>query len=100
MIRPYPALACCENEIREAAIAIISLCSHTSLLSAISNDMDADLVYSQQIAGYGKKGDVLLAISTSGNSQNVVDATTTAEIQEYHLPVYHTICRIIENRFF
>jgi gamma-glutamyl:cysteine ligase YbdK (ATP-grasp superfamily) len=63
MIRPYPALGCCENEIMEAAIAIISLCSHTSLLSAISNDMDAD-------------------------------------IQEYHLPVYHTICRIIENRFF
>jgi len=116
------------------AVPAISLCSQTSLVSAISNDMDADLVYSQQIAGYGKKGDVLFAFSTSGNSQNVVNATitakakglrvigltgqhggtmnqycntaicvpstSTAEIQEYHLPVYHTICRIIENRFF
>ena len=116
------------------ALPAISLCSHTSLFTAISNDMDADLVFSQQIAGYGRKGDVLFAITTSGNSQNVVDAaitakakgmmvigltgqhggmikqycdtaicvpsTTTAEVQEYHLPVYHAICRIIEIRFF
>ena len=116
------------------ALPAISLCSHTSLLTTISNDMDADLVYSQQVAAYGRKGDVLFAITTSGNSRNVVDAaitakaegmgvigltgqhrgmikqycdtagcvpaTTTAEIQEYHLPVYHTICRIIENKFF
>ncbi len=116
------------------ALPAISLCAHTSLFTAISNDMDADLVFSQQVAGYGKSGDVLFAISTSGNSRNVVDAaitakakglkvigltgqhggamkqycdtvicvpsTTTADIQEYHLPVYHAICRIIENRFF
>ena len=118
----------------QEGLPAISLCSQTSLLSAISNDMDADLVYAQQVAGYGKKDDVLFAISTSGNSQNVVNAaitakakglrvigltgkqgglmkqycdtaicvpsTTTAEIQEYHLPVYHALCRIIENRFF
>jgi len=118
----------------QTALPAISLCSHTALLSAVANDMDADLAYSQQVAGYGREGDVLFAISTSGNSQNVVFATitarakglkvigltgqhggrikqycdtaicvpstTTAEIQEYHLPVYHTICRIIENKFF
>jgi len=116
------------------ALPAISLCSHMSLLSAISNDMDPDLVFSQQIAGYGRSGDVLFAITTSGNSRNVVDAaitakakgmevigltgqnggkirqycdtaicvpaSSTAEIQEYHLPVYHAICRIIETRFF
>ncbi len=34
--------------------------------------MDADLVYSQQIVGYGRTGDLLFAISTSGNSQNIM----------------------------
>lgn len=118
----------------ENALPAISLSAHAALCSAISNDMDASLVYAQQIVGYGRPGDLLIAISTSGNSQNVVDAAITAkakgmtvvgltgqsggnlkqycdiaicvpsnstpEIQEYHLPVYHTICKIVENRFF
>lgn len=116
------------------ALPAISLNAHPALYSAIANDIDANLAFAQQILGYGIKGDVLIAISTSGESQNVIDAaitakamglkvigmtgqtggklkeycdiivrvpaTYTAEVQEFHLPVYHTICRIVENRFF
>jgi phosphoheptose isomerase len=118
----------------QGALPAISLNAHASLYSAISNDMDASLVFAQQIAGYGKKDDVLIAMSTSGNSRNIIDAVITASalgmtvigltgesggkmrsycdimirvpsertalVQEFHKPIYHTICRIIENRFF
>jgi len=111
LINRYPALDSCKNDILEAS-----------------------LVFAQQVVGYGENGDVLITISTSGNSQNIVDAAITAkakgltviglmgqnggrmkqycditvcipsdstpEVQEYHLPIYHTICRIVENRFF
>ena len=118
----------------QGALPAISLNAHAALYSAISNDMDASLVFAQQVAGYGRENDVLIAISTSGNSRNIIDAAITAkakglkvigltgqtggkmkqycdivisvpssitpEVQEFHLPVYHTICRIIEYRFF
>jgi phosphoheptose isomerase len=118
----------------QGALPAISLNAHAALASAISNDMDASLVFAQQIVGYGQKNDVLMAISTSGNSRNIIDAAITAkakgltvigltgksggemqqycdivisvpasgtaEVQEFHLPVYHAICRIVENRFF
>ena len=58
----------------ESGLPAISLSSQTSLTTAISNDIGADLVFAQQVVSYGKAGDVLIAISTSGNSQNVVDA--------------------------
>lgn len=61
------------------ALPAISLNAHGALFSAISNDMDASLVYAQQIAGYGEKNDVLLAMSTSGNSRNIIDAVITAK---------------------
>ena len=61
------------------ALPAISLNAHSALNSAISNDMDASLVFAQQVAGYGESGDVLIAISTSGNSQNIVDAAITAK---------------------
>jgi len=118
----------------QEGLPAISLNAHTALISAVANDIDASLVFAQQVAGYGKKGDVLVAITTSGNSQNVIDAaltakalglnvigltgktggklkqycditicvpaTRTAEVQEYHLPVYHTICRVAEEMLF
>ena len=57
----------------------ISLTAHSALITAVANDTDADLVFAQQVAGYGNPGDVLIGITTSGNSQNVVDATITAK---------------------
>ena len=61
------------------ALPAISLNAHNALISAISNDIDGSLIFAQQVAGYGKKGDILIAISTSGNSQNIVDAAITAK---------------------
>lgn len=57
----------------------ISLTAHSALITAIANDTDADLVFAQQVVGYGIPGDVLIGITTSGNSQNVVDAAITAK---------------------
>lgn len=62
----------------ERALPAISLCSHISLTTAISNDVGTDLIFAQQVLGYGRENDVLLGISTSGNSQNVIDACITA----------------------
>lgn len=52
---------------------------NTSSLTAIGNDYDFSKVFSRQIEAKGKKGDVLIAISTSGNSKNVVEAINTAK---------------------
>lgn len=64
----------------QGALPCISLLSHTALISAFSNDVCAEMVYAQQVYGYGNKGDVLLAISTSGNSANVVRAVQVAKV--------------------
>jgi len=63
----------------EHALPAISLSSNTALTTAISNDIDPLLIFAQQIIGYGNEEDVLVGISTSGNSQNIVDATITAK---------------------
>lgn len=118
----------------ERGLAAISLNAHGGLISAISNDIGGDFIFAQQVLGYGRKNDVLLAISTSGNSVNVVDAcitakamgmkvvgllgetggkikslcdvavcvpaTDTAAVQEFHLPIYHALCIMVEETFF
>lgn len=118
----------------EHSLPAVSLSSNTALTTAVSNDIDPSLVFAQQIMGYGNENDLLIGISTSGNSQNIVDAcitaralninvigitgktggkmkqycdvlvnvpeTRTAMVQELHLPVLHTICRMIENHFY
>jgi D-sedoheptulose 7-phosphate isomerase len=118
----------------QQGLPAISLSAHTALLTAVANDMGGEYIYAQQVAGYGKHGDVLWAISTSGNSVNVIKAlmvakgaglttigmtgetggdmnalcdvllnirgSSTAGIQELHLPVYHVICRMIEMEIF
>jgi D-sedoheptulose 7-phosphate isomerase len=118
----------------ERGLPAISLSAHAALNTAVSNDIHGDLIFAQQVNGYGQKGDVFLGITTSGNSKNViyaaivakakgmkvlgltgetggelkkycdavikVPAKWTPEVQEYHLPVYHTICQIIEYHFF
>lgn len=60
----------------------ISLCAHSALISAFANDVDPDLVYAQQVYGYGVKGDILMGISTSGNAKNVVAALKTAKAKK------------------
>lgn len=118
----------------QCALPAISLVSQTSLLTAFANDVDADMIFAQQVYGYGEINDVLIAITTSGNSKNVINAAIIAKalgmniigltgksggkllrycdvaicvpsditfrIQEYHLPVYHALCAMVEQEFF
>jgi len=63
----------------QGAIPAISLNAHSALISAIANDMDAAMVYAQQVYGYARPGDVLIGLSTSGNSKNVVNAVRLAK---------------------
>lgn len=65
----------------QGTLAAISLVSETSLLTAYANDQAPDLSFAQQVLGYGLTGDILLAISTSGNSKNVIHAAQMAKIQ-------------------
>lgn len=62
----------------QGALPAISLASHVALGTAIANDVAADMVFAQQVHGYGRAGDVLLAVSTSGDSLNVVRAVQVA----------------------
>lgn len=63
----------------QGALPAISLVSHSSLNSAVSNDTSAEMVFAQQVYGLGKPGDTLLAITTSGNSRNVINALVVAK---------------------
>ncbi len=63
----------------QGALPAISLAGQTSLCSAVINDVGAGMMFAQQVYGYGKKGDVLIGISTSGNAENVVMAIKTAK---------------------
>lgn len=63
----------------EGSLPAISLVSQTSLTSAFSNDESAEGIFAQQVYGYGQSGDVLVAISTSGKSKNVIEAAKTAK---------------------
>ena len=60
------------------AFNAVSLTANNALITALSNDFGYEKVFSRQIEAIGKKGDVLFAFSTSGNSQNVVEALETA----------------------
>ena len=118
----------------ERGLMAIPLVAHEALSTAYINDVDGQNVFAQQLFGFGRQGDVFLAISTSGNSKNVISATVVARaigmkvigltgskggelaeiadvvikvpatetymIQELHLPVYHCVCLMLENRFF
>ena len=118
----------------ECGLPAIALSAHSALNTAFANDKNPDLIYAQEVMGYGEQGDAFLGISTSGNAKNVVyamevakakrlhtvaltggnggrlakladasiivPATETFQIQELHLPVYHTLCLMLENEFF
>jgi D-sedoheptulose 7-phosphate isomerase len=118
----------------QETLPAISLVSQTSLLSAVANDIAADMIFAQQVYGYGREGDTLIGLSTSGNSMNViramqvagalglhtlaltgptggalksfcdvcicVPAEGTPATQERHLPIYHVLCAMLEEKFF
>lgn len=118
----------------QKALPALPLTVNGGLATAIGNDQAGDLVFAQQVLGYGKPCDVLLAISTSGHSPNIIKAvwvakalnlrtigltgqeggslrelcdvtiqapaTRTHQIQELHLPIYHTLCAMLEEEFF
>src|SRR5690242_14199721 len=63
----------------------ISLVTDTSLLTAVANDYAFEQVFAKQVRALGARGDVLLAISTSGNSANVVAAINAAHEREMHI---------------
>ncbi len=62
----------------EKTLMAIPLVAHEALTTAYINDVDGLGVFAQQLYGYGRKGDVFLGISTSGNSQNIMNATVVA----------------------
>lgn len=118
----------------ERCLPAIALSAHEAAMTAFINDVGSLDVYAQQVLGYGKAGDVFLAISTSGNSENILRAAVVAkamglhvigltgktggkmaalcdaavlvpeeetyQIQEYHLPIYHAWCLMLEDDFF
>lgn len=123
-----------DSKCLQGALPAIALTGHTPLSTAFMNDVDPQMIFAQQVYGYGQRGDTFLGMSTSGNSKNVVKAAkvakalglkviamtgpdggelsrisdvlvnvpgeTTADIQEYHLPIYHTLCAMLEEKFF
>lgn len=62
----------------ECSLMAIPLVAHEALTTAYINDVDGLGVFAQQLFGYGRKGDVFLGISTSGNSKNIINATVVA----------------------
>lgn len=61
------------------ALSAIALGTNTPLLTAIANDYGYDAIFSRELTALGKKGDVALGISTSGNSKNVIEAMKKAK---------------------
>lgn len=66
----------------EKSLMAIPLVAHEALTTAYINDVDGVGVFAQQLMGFGKKGDVFLGISTSGNSENIINATIVAKASE------------------
>jgi D-sedoheptulose 7-phosphate isomerase len=66
----------------QPGLPAIALSGHASLNTACINDIDGNITFAQQLYGYGKEGDVLLAISTSGNSKNVLYAAAVAKAKK------------------
>jgi len=62
----------------EAPVAAISLCGQVAMLTAFSNDVDPSLVWAQLVHALGRRGDVFIGLSTSGNATNVCAAAEAA----------------------
>lgn len=63
----------------EAPLRAIALTSHMGLSTAYLNDRDPYLIFAQQLLGFGDKGDIFIAISTSGNAKNIIHACKVAK---------------------
>lgn len=63
----------------QGALPAIALTQHSAFSTAFLNDVDPEMVFAQQVYGYGKEGDVFLGLSTSGNSGNVISAAKVAK---------------------
>ena len=74
----FAAELVCRFERERPGLAAVALTTDTSALTAISNDYHFDQIFAKQVRALGQPGDVLLAISTSGNSANVVEAIRAA----------------------
>jgi D-sedoheptulose 7-phosphate isomerase len=72
-------------EIERTPLPAIALTTDTSALTAIGNDYGFDVVFSKQVEALGQAGDVLYAISTSGNSGNVIKAIEVAHAKGMHV---------------
>jgi len=68
-----------------AAYPAIALTTDTSLMTAVANDYSFEQIFAKQVRALGAKGDVLLAISTSGNSPNVIAAVVAAHEREMRI---------------
>lgn len=68
----------------QQGLPTISLVTHSAAISAFENDVDPELIYAQQVLAYGKPGDVLIGISTSGGAKNVAAAVMTANTLGLH----------------
>ncbi len=79
LIREEPGLGGALSEKLQGGLPAIALNSHPGLTSAFLNDVDGEMAYAQQVLGYGKKGDVFLGITTSGNAKNIRYAAVTAK---------------------
>lgn len=74
-----PELGSILAEHLQGALPAITLTGHSSLTTAFMNDSLPELIFAQQVNGYGKPNDVFLGISTSGNSRNVLFAAVAAK---------------------
>ncbi len=63
----------------QGSLPAIALTNNTALMTASLNDVDGNIMFAQQVNGYGKKGDVFLGISTSGNSKDIVYPAVVAK---------------------
>ncbi len=63
----------------QGSLPVIALTNNTALMTASLNDVDGNIMFAQQVNGYGKKGDVFLGISTSGNSMDIVYPAVVAK---------------------
>ena len=66
-------------------LAAIALTTDSSILTAVGNDYSFDEIFSKQVRALGKPGDILFAISTSGNSKNVTAAIDAAHLKGLHV---------------
>lgn len=73
------------GDVLECPLTAIALVGHEALSTAFLNDKEGTAVFAQQLLGFGKKGDVFLGISTSGNSRNVLYAAVTARALDIHV---------------